>query len=865
MKVSTKKRALPAAIRMLLLLLQHICAALVAVTLSYLLLNVGIVGEGLFDGERYYTIHPFEQASSFEESSTFYDIFRDYTEKVALGTVISSQFGTTGEVDGTTPIDIVIYANRKNGVKGDVSLSAIYELDDLLKWGMYGFSYETYTIEEMQDVYALFSKSELADGERTYMQVCDNVKAALTQNEIDFRIYTSTKTGNQALAISIPIERYKTKDNVSLKDLAKDWTEYAYLINKLESSINDLSINFDNYQKLQKDLQAESTNFRFCVEVEKSDGEKTTFSNFDLKSENDSKVFYAKNSGPVYFIWNRNSVTFDSNMSVGMYEYISSTFTKFEYALGENVQVYLTVDGKYEVNDAFRMGMEKFAVAKDIWLYAGIAIACSVIWVILLLYLSVMTGRKKIQGETQIVLNWFDYVPTEIAIVICGLVGTCLVYLFSELFHCSGQLMAWYTYQTNDLMLLVASIVAVVVSILFTFFWYSMLRRMKARTILKHSLVWRSLCWIFRRINKIYHIIRTRMEYFYTNKDDATKVILPAAFLMLLHFLIIPAGYLLLLQGSDGDEVMFVFGLAIYGVIFVIDVATALLILKDKVARTEILKHIQNIAQGEIDIRLDESKYKGENYRLAMSVNNIGNGIKTAVETSMKDERMKADLITNVSHDIKTPLTSIINYVDLLKREHIETEPVKGYIEVLDAKSQRLKQLTDDLVEASKISSGNIVLQMEQINPAELIKQALGEFSEKFDSKDLVILENYGTGEYLINADPRRMWRIIENLFNNICKYALDGTRVYIDLISNEFNDKKQVLLSIKNISAKQLNVRQEELTERFVRGDDSRTTEGSGLGLSIAKSLVEAQGGSMNIILDGDLFKVVILFDESI
>lgn len=260
--------------------------------------------------------------------------------------------------------------------------------------------------------------------------------------------------------------------------------------------------------------------------------------------------------------------------------------------------------------------------------------------------------------------------------------------------------------------------------------------------------------------------------------------------------------------------------------------------------------------------KINETSLHGDNLVLAREINSIGEGIRNAVATSMKDERLKADLITNVSHDIKTPLTSIINYVDLIKRENVDDPKIKEYIEILDVKSQRLKQLTDDLVEASKISSGNIVLQWEKINLNELLNQTIGEFSEKFEQKKLTpIVRTRKSGIY-IEADSRRIWRVIENLFNNIFKYALAGTRVYIDV--EEIRAEKgtgQVALSIKNISANPIKVNSDELSERFIRGDESRTTEGSGLGLSIAKNLTEVMKGKFEIIVDGDLFKVVLTF----
>ena len=280
---------------------------------------------------------------------------------------------------------------------------------------------------------------------------------------------------------------------------------------------------------------------------------------------------------------------------------------------------------------------------------------------------------------------------------------------------------------------------------------------------------------------------------------------------------------------------------------------------KQKAEQIDIVEGIRRIRDGEVDYKLDVESLHGDNREMADAVNNIGEGIRKAVSTSMKDEQMKSDLITNVSHDIKTPLTSIINYVDLLKRLKITEEPARSYIEVLDSKSQRLKQLTDDLVEASKISSGNIVLNLEQLNLTELLNQAVGEFSDRMEEKKLQVIFDGNDVAGMIYADSRRMWRIIENLFQNICKYALEGTRVYLEM---QVKDGR-VIASLKNISDRPMNLKGEELSERFIRGDASRTTEGSGLGLYIAKNLTKAQHGEFQIQLDGDLFKIILDFPE--
>ena len=228
--------------------------------------------------------------------------------------------------------------------------------------------------------------------------------------------------------------------------------------------------------------------------------------------------------------------------------------------------------------------------------------------------------------------------------------------------------------------------------------------------------------------------------------------------------------------------------------------------------------------------------------------------------TEKLDEEKKNQnrIIASISHDIKTPLTSIINYVDLLKKEDIRNEKANEYIEILDSKSQRLKKLIEDLVEASKVSTGNVKLQIEKINIVELLNQAIGEFEDKFEAKKLEILLEAKESEIYILADSRYMYRIVENLFSNISKYALENSRVYIDIIKKS----NEVYIEMKNISKEKLNISAEELMQRFVRGDKSRTTEGSGLGISIAQNLTEIQKGVFNLKLDGDLFRVELIFN---
>ena len=266
------------------------------------------------------------------------------------------------------------------------------------------------------------------------------------------------------------------------------------------------------------------------------------------------------------------------------------------------------------------------------------------------------------------------------------------------------------------------------------------------------------------------------------------------------------------------------------------------------------------VAEGNMDCQIDTKGMYHDLKEHAEQLNSLSNGLNKAVNERMKSEHFKSELITNVSHDLKTPLTSIINYVDLLKKTDIQDPKALEYIEVLDRKSQRLKKLTEDLVEASKASTGSLTVNREHLNVGQLVDQALAEYTDRLAASGLTPVMTLPEEAAYVSADGRHLWRVIDNLLSNCCKYAMPGTRVYLDVARWD----GQVILSMKNISREALNVPADALMERFVRGDASRTTEGSGLGLSIARSLTELQGGSFRLAIDGDLFKAVVTFPEA-
>lgn len=444
-------------------------------------------------------------------------------------------------------------------------------------------------------------------------------------------------------------------------------------------------------------------------------------------------------------------------------------------------------------------------------------------WIISLVYLTLATGRRT--GEEKIHLNPIDKIKTEILVA-------AFIFMMAELVILITKVNSeeWAVYG----IIVASGTVSLVIDGLFLIFYLSMVRRMKAEMLWETSVA----CWLERGIRKV----------FARQKTTVRVLLLFAGHMAVCFILAVGAFYyrsmtalVLLLLFSAGECYM---------------------ILRKAVEQYQIRLGVEKIRDGALSGKIDIEQLHGEEKSLAEAINNIGEGLLHAVDDSTKNERMKADLITNVSHDIKTPLTSIINYVNLMKLEKIDNERVQGYIKILDEKSQRLRQLTADLVEASKISSGNVKLDMQVIDLVELVYQTSGEFNEKFEQKELTIVTKLPKTAVLIRADGRQLYRVIENLYNNVAKYALEKTRVYVDIAYVE----EKVVFSIKNVSEHSLareNSNAGDLTERFIRGDSSRTTEGSGLGLSIAKSLTVLMGGVFDIKVDGDLFKASITFPQ--
>ena len=575
------------------------------------------------------------------------------------------------------------------------------------------------------------------------------------------------------------------------------------------------------------------TNVKYCYQLVDDKGIKVRHSNVgdNITTMSTDEVTKYFTSLGKYICFNPDKVQMATNINDAIS--IEDILGNFDYNFAEGSRIWIGVDTDYPADDILKLSKETYAGLYNYYFEAIVSFAVSTLLLLaILVILTINAGKVTLirEDDTQEVIvksARIDRIPIEI-LAIVTILTLLLLSLGSEYaldYLINGKLIKYNSITAITL----AGIAGFVICAIKIFLYLIYVRKFKCK------LMWNtSLCRL------VLGKSRQAALDLYDNGSLVVRTWLP-------YLIFLALNLVLVLLGLTGTLIA-----------FIIDMFVGVWLYNESRVRSKIVDGIDVIAGGDAKHKIDTAGMHGYNLNLAEAVNSIGDGIDKAVSTSMKDERMKADLITNVSHDIKTPLTSIINYVDLLKRANIEDETARGYIDILEQKSLRLKALTNDLVEISKISSGNITLELVNLNMVEMINQVTGEFDERFKEKSLIPILNLPKEDVVIHADGQALYRILENLYINIYKYALRGTRVYIDLATNE----NKALLTIRNISAEPVKLDSAMLTERFIRGDISRGTEGSGLGLSIAKSLAEAQNGRLDLSLDGDLFKVVVSFD---
>ena len=452
----------------------------------------------------------------------------------------------------------------------------------------------------------------------------------------------------------------------------------------------------------------------------------------------------------------------------------------------------------------------------SLWLMdiKDIIIPLTVLFVVLALFCFFwqMAAAGHWQGFEGIHLTWFDKIPLDLMAVVFMLP--------------TGFFVDYYNYASS---IAVALWGAAVLNCVFLFL-ITFVTRCKAGTVLKNNVVWYAIKLLWRIVKSIWGWLRHLVRSIPLIWRTALVIAAICLFILILgshnSMLSLPMVLLYLL-------------LMMFALYVAIGFAT-------------LQRGSRALAEGDYSKPVETRFLLGDLKRCGENLNKVQQGVQRAVDERLRSERMKTELITNVSHDIKTPLTSIVNYVDLLKKEPIENPKAQEYLEVLDRQSKRLKKLTEDLVEASKASSGVIPVDCQPTNVNVLLSQLEGEYEERLQKAELTMIVHPAAGDPVVRADGKLLSRVMDNLMNNIVKYAMPGTRVYAAAAA----DEQETTISIKNVSRNELNVSADELMERFVRGDSSRHTEGSGLGLSIARSLVELQGGRFEISIDGDLFR---------
>lgn len=820
----------------------------------------------------------------FEESQEFNYMVENYMDDVLTQIRLENLFETDGMMNRNKEIDVMEYS--KNDTANGENVSGIaYSLEELINWGEDFDSAESdnyaknsvivcqkpegtyeyyYTSDFMTRVESGVFDIIMQDGSDVdgFLQELQNGKYTSSGfynfDIVDMEgniLYTDCWNFGSAL-----IEKYAPQGAENLLQVVNNSPrlngKLSVIYDDLAYTLGNIYSDYQNYQMGFEHLEEGNTNFTYIYannDTKKVVTNKTSYENYAELEKNVQNLISEKDVK--YMVIYPKLKDFNSNMNVSK----SDKWEKLRSYSSEkkwNSVFAVAVDTTYTIQDQFYQN--KVAYDNNIPYFKGttwLLVLSIILFLGATIWLTLEAGRTAEDEELH--LNGFDHWKTEIAAVLIVLIwivgsyigihfwngniytmindiptylkdgGTYFEYYYARGMDVSSAYMSASLYLPSLSIAELAEIYFYGVFTLGCFFmgYVSLIKRIKGRNLWKNSL----LRVIVRFIYKIYD-----------NRKKTTKTVL-----LLCGFFLV-----------QGIAVLFRNGVTML-LVLLADVGVFYVVLNGLLLKEKLKKGIEEIALGNMEYQIPLQGLRGENLKLAEMINGIANGLHMAVEEAMKNERLKTDLITNVSHDIKTPLTSIINYVAILKQSDIADPKIQGYLDILEAKAQRLKTLTEDVVEASKVSSGNISLEYMDVDLVEMIQQTEGEMAEKFEARNLKMIVNLPAEPAVVHVDGRRMWRVLENIFGNAAKYAMPGTRVYADLKLEE----DTVDLSLKNVSEHQLNISADELTERFIRGDLSRSSEGSGLGLSIAQSLTTMQGGTFNLYLDGDLFRVNIRF----
>ena len=626
--------------------------------------------------------------------------------------------------------------------------------------------------------------------------------------------------------------------------------EFNYLINRRLDDLTSLI----NYTALLDDPEAKLTymdreRLQESVEVQRAqlDPEKSTSFRFRVKSADGEKLYYDNMQDAVQIVRYSAFEVGSRTPGMGVHPLIdveNLDSQQLGQVLGSKVGDYVVIEygvpdrpSSLIMDDFGKLYHRSIEARENFPMYLQSMMTILVAAGGCLLVILILAGRRAVGPVGE--LDWKDRLSLEpfllSFLLVSGLSALGMLWLVQfGMFHSAvdwdAQILPVLPWMMGGLSVLAAGGTALLLR--------TLILRLMTRTLIKNTWLFRGLRALFRGIAALFHA-------------------LPILWRVLLMVLAMVAADILAAALYSYSWLWWP-GVAVWALVHL---AVLCYLFRWAVGFRRLREGARTIASGNLSYQVDTEKLPRDLVEHSEDLNNISRGMSKAVDEKMKSERFKAELITNVSHDLKTPLTSIINYVSLLKTTEQTDPKAVEYIEVLERKSNRLKKLTEDLVEASKASTGVLNVQLEKISMVQLLDQALGEWQEKLADRNLTVVTNAAEEELWVYADGRHLWRVIDNLLSNCCKYAMEGTRIYLDLVRS----KGQIGLSVKNVSREQLNVPVERLMERFVRGEESRSTEGSGLGLSIARSLTELQGGTFQLSVDGDLFKAEVSLPQAV
>ncbi len=747
----------------LALILNQVCAVVLVLSIAVSLFYVGNNGFRALRGEE-----------TFENTAYFQREVREQIRRCIRAANRESKFEKNGAYDASLVVNVQEYASEGQILHTKAEDGGLcYRLTDLLNWSLDGCAYSSllkityddgkvgyiskssmnYTEQAIYD-----GGSAVASVSVSYDEALSYIEENLEENsEIESEENFVPKAETDAVEEEIESifgqaviqdveeimaidERYAPVEYPGIIDYAEaqrlSTQELQEIYGALENVLGNIYNDFYSYKENLELFSPSMTNMRYLVLPEsvtrltKEDYEQKTITNIksfgDAEiSDRDSLLAYIRRH-PDYLIFDSSDMSFESShMPISISE-ISSYLKDYPMSVEGNYILAIAIDPSYVASDnlqAYKQQYEEIRPISRLAVY-GVLLG-GLLYLLTLVYLTLATGRGTEEEDKSVRLNSFDRIQTEAAVLIL-VIPAWLVLLAGAVLH-SRVSGIWE-----------AGVFGGVLTFLMNFFflcgYLSLVRRIKTRTLWSNSV-------LHKILDSCYQVVR--------NWKVTTRVML---------------SYMLFLAGNG---LLLSFG--IFGILLLIalDIAVGAALLQQAQQRKRVLDGIRKISEGDLSHQITTEKLSGDSLLMAEAINHIGEGLSTAVEQSVKDERLKTDLITNVSHDIKTPLTSIINYVDLLKREDIQNERARNYIAILEDKSQRLKHLTDDLVEASKISSGNVKLELVRINFQELINQTNGEFSEKFEDRELQLVVNMPKEPVIIEADGRRIWRILENVYGN--------------------------------------------------------------------------------------------------